>query len=149
MREYDAVDWSKVQTAYGSAKAIPELLTQLASDDHSVAINAAHELWCSLCHQHAYVSSAALPALPFILAVLDTANDTLTVEILDILLGFLVCVTDGVTHASWIDQLHVAVAKERARFVLLSSSQDENVASFAISLLDAIENSPTSRPEKA
>ncbi len=63
-------------------------LLDLASSDHDAAMKATHALWCGLCHQHAYISSAALPAYPFILEVLDSANDDLAVEILDILLGF-------------------------------------------------------------
>lgn len=88
-----AVDWSQYETAYGSAErnSVATKLSRLASHDHEDAMTAAHELWCGLCHQYAYISSAALPALPFILEVLDYANDELTLEILDILRGFAVC----------------------------------------------------------
>lgn len=149
MRDLNAIDWSNVRTAYGFAQAIPELLTQLAGKDQSVAMAAAHQLWCSLCHQHAYVSSAALPALPFLLIVLDTADDALAAEIMDILLGFVVCDTDGETHAPWIDELHVAVAKERPRFVSMLSAQDECIASIAASLLEVLDHSPAFQRAKA
>jgi hypothetical protein len=91
------VDWSKYETAYGSASgtnewgSVGEQLLNLASQDDEKAMKATHHLWCGLCHQHAFVSSAALPALPFILEVLDSANESLALEILDILLGFAAC----------------------------------------------------------
>ncbi|MDQ5936624.1 MAG: hypothetical protein QG574_3960 [Cyanobacteriota bacterium erpe_2018_sw_21hr_WHONDRS-SW48-000092_B_bin.40] len=91
------VDWSKYETAYGAASgtndwgSVGEQLLNLASQDDEKAMKAAHHLWCGLCHQHAFISSAALPALPFILEVLDNANETIALEILDILLGFAAC----------------------------------------------------------
>lgn len=98
----DEIPWANYQTAYGSAAGdhvfggerwgnIGEQLRALASPDRATAMAASHHLWCCLCHQHAYVSSAAEPALPFILAVLDHADDELAIEIDDILRGFATC----------------------------------------------------------
>jgi len=56
-----------------------------------VALAASHELWARLCHQHVYVAPAAVPALPFLLEVLEHAAEDLAVELLDILLGFALC----------------------------------------------------------
>lgn len=83
----EAIDWSRYETAYGPAVRVPGQLWLLAKGDHKEAMAASHELWCELCHQHAYVSSAALPALPFLLEVMDGAGEQLAVEILDLLLG--------------------------------------------------------------
>lgn len=93
------IDWSKYETVYGVADNVPDYLIDLAADDETIAIDASYELWCGLCHQHAYVSSAAVPAYPFILEILhkcDTNPDTtlaakLRTELLDIMAGFANC----------------------------------------------------------
>jgi len=79
-----AVDWTQFETAYGMATKIPEQLIRLVSEEHDIAMQATHELWCGLCHQHAYVSSSALPAYDFLLDVLKYADDKLALELLDI-----------------------------------------------------------------
>ena len=85
------IDWLQYQTAYGPAEATPGLLYTLASDDLNAALSASHDLWCSLCHQHAYLSSAALPSYPILFQILQQAKDELKIEILDILYGFTKC----------------------------------------------------------
>jgi len=136
--DLESIDWAVFKTAYGTATFVPKLIVQLAGNNHEIAMGASHELWCALCHQHAYVSSAALPSLPFILKVLDGANDALSVEILDILLGFAVCETDGTENAPWLEQLRAEVTREHRRFRALSSSQNETVAYFAVAILEKI-----------
>src|SRR4051794_22817082 len=83
-----AVDWTAFRTAYGRADDVPGQLIRLASPDKSTALQASHELWCGLCHQHVQVGTAALPALPFLLEAIRGADDALAYEILDIILGF-------------------------------------------------------------
>jgi hypothetical protein len=83
-----AVTWADFRTAYGPAVNVADQLRQLAGPDEKAALHASHELWCGRRHQHVQVGSAALPALPFLLEVLDSANRQLSVELLDILLGF-------------------------------------------------------------
>ncbi|WP_131818104.1 hypothetical protein [Planctopirus hydrillae] len=133
-RRLDDIDWAHFQTAYGRADDVPAELLRLASSDHCTAMEATHKLWCGLCHQHAYVSSAALPALPFILEVLDSANDELTVEILDILTGFAICSTLGPKGASpneWERNLRDKLRNELPRFTVLTSHGNEEIAGFA------------------
>lgn len=139
-----AIDWSEYKTAYGPADkpdSVASQLSLLAGSDHKTAMGAAHDLWCGLCHQHAYVSSAALPALPFILEVLDQANDDLSAEILDILLGFAVCSVDPVPVPQDFDYLHNSGGirkKLRQHFQvfdnLLKSSVDEIKAVPGVSM---------------
>ena len=81
-------DWASYHTAYGRADKVAAQLLNLASPEKEKAMNATHDLWCGLCHQHVQIGSAALPAMPFILEVLDIASEALSVEILDLLLGF-------------------------------------------------------------
>jgi hypothetical protein len=83
----EAIDWCRFDTAYGPAAEVPALLRRLA-DVHSIrALRACDRLDWSLCHQHVQVGSAALPALPFLLEVLDSAEPPLLAAILDLLLG--------------------------------------------------------------
>ena len=66
-----AVKWQDYETAYGNAAVVERQLRNLVSSDHDTAMTATHDLWCGLCHQHAYVSSAALPACPLLLEVFN------------------------------------------------------------------------------
>lgn len=133
-RRLEEINWLNFQTAYGRADNISAELLRLASSDHSTAMKATHELWCGLCHQHAYISSAALPAVPFILDVLDSASDELTIEILDILAGFAICSTLGPKGASpieWERNLRVELRMELPRFTVLMNHCNEEIAGFA------------------
>ncbi len=47
----------------------------------------------------------------------SAANDALTVEILDILLGFVVCETDGMEQPPWIEQLLAEVLENNDDFL--------------------------------
>ena len=133
-KRVNEVDWSKYQTAYGRADDVPGELLRLASTDHSIAMSSTHKLWCGLCHQHAYISDAALPALPFILEVLDNANDKLAVELLDILTGFAICSTLGPKESSpnqWERLLRGRLRDELPRFIALTTHANEEIAGFA------------------
>ena len=90
-RRVKAIQWELYKAAYGSARRIPSQLILLRSPNQKKAIDAAGELWASLCHQQAFISSAALPALPFLAENLEHACETLAAEILDIFYGFALC----------------------------------------------------------
>jgi hypothetical protein len=141
----DAIPWADFGTAYGPAEKVPDQLRRLAGPDRKVALDASHELWCGLCHQHVQVGSAALPALPFLLEVLDAADRELTVELLDILLGFAIGTNRQRVVAfqrsrgrsqvepeqRWVTDLRAALVAESPRFQRLMSAQDQEVADFA------------------
>jgi hypothetical protein len=136
------IDWRLVETAYGSARNIPALLACLAGDDHAAAMAASHDLWCALCHQHAYVSSAALPALPALLFALDRANEELAVEILDILTGFAVCTSLIAKNEAWMNALRARLQEELSRFLVLAKSKNELIAEFASGIADNLRFPP-------
>jgi hypothetical protein len=129
----EVIDWRNYGTAYGPAVKVPAQLMQLASGEHKAAMAASHDLWCGLCHQHAYVSSAALPALPFLLETLDHADEPLTVEILDILLGFAVCTGPQLVKNAhmWAAQLREELRRETPRVQILSLHPNEEIADFS------------------
>jgi hypothetical protein len=140
-----AIAWGDYHTAYGRAVKVPDQLRRLAGRNRKVALDAAHELWCGLCHQHVQVGTAALPALPFLLEVLDAADRDVTVDLLDILLGFCIGVnrqravdfqrslghTAVAPEESWVTELRAALVAELPRFRRLAASPDEDVADFA------------------
>jgi hypothetical protein len=141
----NAVDWPAYATAYGSANDVPSLLLALASSDHKAAMVASHKLWCGLCHQHAYLSSAALPAYPFILEVLRSANEQLTVEILDIFTGFAFRSTlgpDGPSPNEWGRELREKLRDQLPLFRSLSKHSNDDIAQFAGSIVANLSEFP-------
>ena len=138
----DEIDWQAYSTAYGRADKVPDQLKRLASDDFATAMSASHDLWCGLCHQHAYVSSAALPAYPFLLEVLDSANEQLTVEILDILAGFAKCSALGLGDVpsphQWVQHLRDKLLEQLPLFKELTQHTNEEIAGFAERIVEDI-----------
>lgn len=145
------IDWAPYRTAYGSASkrlvfvrkdgrgpednwgSVADQLVRLASRDPAEAQTASHQLWCSLCHQHAYVSSAARPAFPFLLEVLDSACESLQVEILDIVVGIASCCLTGRLDpdGEWAKELEVDIRSAVPRFRALAAHPNEEIADWA------------------
>jgi hypothetical protein len=140
-----AIEWAKFGTAYGPAVTVPDQLRRLAGSDQKAALDACHELCSGLCHQHISVGSAAFPALPFLLEVLDSADSRLSVELLDILLGFAIGTNfrqvrrflkwagDRVTKEEirWVSDLRAALVAELPRLRRLALAENEKIARFA------------------
>ncbi len=103
-----AVDWPRFRTLYGAADEVPELIAGLHSPDEAMALRAAGDLSAGLCHRHAQIASAALPAFPFIVERLPSAGEKVTAEILNMLVGFAIS-TDPVRMR----QFASAVGKRR------------------------------------
>ena len=145
----DEIDWSQYETAYGNAAqdiphfqvgktpSVPSSLWALFSGDRERAIRAASDLWAGLCHQHAYISSAALPACDFLILGLQEADDKLKVELLDIFLGFAVC-TGRSAETDWERQLRDKLTSHLPVFAGLVSSENEDIAYFAGSIVDSL-----------
>lgn len=153
------IDWTLYETAYGNAgkdipdyvnskKAIPQiesLLIQLFSDNHEEAMKATHYLWCSLCHQYSFISSAALPAFDFLMYGLKNLDNKLKVELLDIFLGFVVTISKKESINTWQGQLRQKVINEREYFEVLSKNADEDIAYFAQEIVKEIRTIPCGR----
>ncbi len=151
-----AIDWSQYTTAYGNAAQnhtyvvplpdnrgympnIAQSLKDLFSDNQPLALQASHDLWCDLCHQHAFISSAALPAYDILyygLQILDTA---LKVEILDIFYGFAVCTAHDAHSNSWQAQLRTKLKNNFDTFVQLTTHPHEDIAAFAEDIVSALQ----------
>jgi hypothetical protein len=146
------IDWTAYHTAYGRADRVADQLSLLASPDRAKALQATHDLWCGLCHQHVQVATAALPALPFILEVLDGADQELTVEILDILLGFALgtnrqrsvafqkaCGRDvPLPEPEWVAGLRLRLLAQAPRWRKLAEDANEDIADFARRILEEL-----------
>ena len=90
-----------------------------------------------LCHQHAYVSSAALPAYDFLMLALREMDDELKVELLDIFLGFAAC-TGRSAETDWERQLRDKLTSHLPVFAGLVSSENEDIAYFAGSIVESL-----------
>ena len=138
----DSVDWSQYETAYGNAAqdiphfqcgqtpSVSRSLGELFSGDRERAMRAASDLWAGLCHQHAYISSAALPACDFLMIALRELDDGLKVELLDIFLGFAVC-TGRSAETDWERQLRDKLTSHLPVFAGLVSSENEDISYFS------------------
>ncbi len=147
----DEIDWSQYETAYGNAAqdiphfqvgktpGVPSSLWALFSGDRERAMAAASDLWAGLCHQHAYVSSAALPAYDFLMIALKELDDDLKVELLDIFQGFAVCTERFSSDALWPRQLREKLKADRPIFAALAESENEDIAYFTESILQSLD----------
>ena len=150
--EIAKIDWRNYDTAYGNAAEdiphhvqageqrgytpkIAQSLLDLFSGDKEAALQATHDLWCGLCHQHAFVSSASLPAYDILFYGLQNLNDDLTVELLDIFMGFAICICKGTPDCMWQGQLRAKLEKDKPFFHKLTSHNNEDIAVFSESIV--------------
>ena len=142
--QVDKVDWTKYSSAYGVAtKTIPYYLKNLFCVDNEIAMRATHQLWCSLCHQQAYISTAALPAYDILKLGLETLNDQLKLELLDIFKGFAVCIFLNSPESKledWEVELKQKLTVDIEVFSAYKQSSNEDIAYFATTIVGYIEN---------
>jgi hypothetical protein len=153
-RRLAQVDWSQFHTAYGVATDVPGQLRRLRSADQKEALAASHDLWSGLCHQHVQIGSAALPALPFLLEVFETAGDQLKVEILDILLGLAITSSPvridefakaigAIGHADaarlpWVADVRSTLVRELPVIVPLRTHANPDIAEFSRRIVEEL-----------
>lgn len=137
-----AIPWADYKGSCGSSPLeVPDPLIRLAGADHARSLIASAELWNLLCHQ-ANVASVAVPALPFLLEVLDRAPDELAVEIMDMLYIFAAYTAAWRKEPlpggepAWVSELRTRVAAERPRFRQLAKHPNVDIAEFAQMILD-------------
>lgn len=143
-RDADQINWSQYCTAYGDAEEVPNLLVKLASADEEIAKGAAHDLWCGLCHQHAYISSAALPSYPIMFDILQVSDERLTVEILDIMLGLARCSAPKIEpqgNLDWVIALRKKMINDRSFYFSLINSENVDIREFSASIIEELDAS--------
>jgi hypothetical protein len=144
--EIDKISWQGFGTAYGNTRnTIPYYLKNLFCSDLEVAKGAAHQLWCSLCHQHAFISSAALPSYDILKTGLLVLHDDLKFEILDIFVGFAFCmsqeyITKPNELVDWEKELQQKLINDRRLFNELSIHNDEDISRLAQELCSQLDN---------
>ncbi|WP_316786817.1 hypothetical protein [Pedobacter frigiditerrae] len=143
-KQIDNINWSTFETAYGNAeKTTPFYLKNLFCKDMEIAMDATHQLWCSLCHQHAFISSASLPSYDILKIGLLELDDLLKVELLDIFQGFAYCSSPTFSNAlrePWELQLREKLANDKQLFEDFTKHKDEVIVCFAERIIDALTN---------
>jgi hypothetical protein len=149
----DNINWSDFDTAYGNAeKTIPFYLKNLFCSDAKISMDATHQLWCSLCHQHAYISTASLPSYDILRIGLLELNDKLKIELLDIFQGFAECTSDkyfiaiSQTPKPWEKELREKLINDTTIFKELITSTNEGVSDFACALFSSLTNREYNKP---
>lgn len=153
IKQITAIDWMQYETAYGCAgdrmrfpfsdgttyHTVGESLCALFSGDEKSAMRATHELWCGLCHQHAYLSSAALPAYEFLLRGLLELSDKLKVELLDIFTGFAYCSGGELNPERFQYKIREKLMRDIEIFRFFVSSDNEDIAGFASMIVEELD----------
>jgi hypothetical protein len=134
-REINTIDWMTFDTAYENPQTVPVDLKLLLFGDEDQAIHAIDRLSASLCHQHAYLSSAAEPALPFLIEAVQRSDERMKVHILDILLGFVSCHDPELPFTNRILE---GISAERPILEILRNSEREDLAEFAEMVCEAL-----------
>ena len=134
----DKIKWADFETAYGNAKnTIPFYLKNLFCVDKEIAMDATHQLWCSLCHQHAFISPASLPAYPILKIALLKLDDRIKIEILDIFQGFSDCTSAAYFSNTkqppekWELELRQKLILDINIFGELTADKNEDISRFA------------------
>ena len=144
LKQIDDIDWGNFETAYGTAeKTIPPYLKNIYCEDAKIALEATHQLWCSLCHQHAYISSASLPAYEIIKNRLIECNQELKIELLDIILGFATCSnhkTEVMQYQKLISKMKIKILKDKMIFEEYTKNENKEIKEFAELIIEQIEN---------
>jgi hypothetical protein len=143
----DNINWADFETAYGNAeKTIPFYLKNLFCSDTEIAMDATHQLWCSLCHQHAYISTAALPSYDILKIGLLQLDDKLKIELLDIFQGFSECTNDRyftsmkIKISDWEAEIKQKLFSDINLFEKLTKHSNEEISGFATNIVDSLTN---------
>lgn len=84
------------------------------------------------------MSSAALPAYDVLFYGLQNLDDELKVEILDIIMGFSICLSKDLPQNSWQGQLRAKMERDRTYFQTLISHANEDIAGFAQNIVEEL-----------
>ncbi|MBZ9751611.1 hypothetical protein K7W42_12115 [Deinococcus sp. HMF7604] len=136
--QLDAINWRLYETAYGSAEAVPDQLFDLLTGSSEVQLAAAHQLWCALCHQHAYLSSAAAAALPFLLRAIQGPEAAVREAVLNILSGFAYHSVPPRTgeQPSWVTEIRRVLLQCQSEFEIIAQQETGESQEWASQILE-------------
>lgn len=93
-QEIDAINWGKLEHAYGEADDIPQSLKDLISRDNQEKAAAALSSFFANIYHQGTIYSATSYAVPFLIVALDTCFDDLKNDVLELL----VCIANGMSY---------------------------------------------------
>lgn len=141
------INWVDYETAYGNAElTIPFYLKNLFCSDTEIALDATHQLWCSLCHQHAYISTASLPAYDILKIALLELDNKMKIEILDIFQGFAICTSNVYLNSlkenpeKWQLEIRQKLNADIKLFEELRTNSDELISDFSNFIYENLKN---------
>ena len=140
------INWIEFGTAYGNAEnTVPIYLKNIFCADESVALLAAHQLWCSICHQGVNMADAALPSYEILKIGLVKLSEKLKIEVLDMFTGFALCtskeyVTSRNELLGWEKQVQQKLIGDRDLFNSLIGNSNENISACAKLLCQYLDN---------
>ena len=134
----EKIDWQSLNTAYGNANKISGYLKDLVLEDENIQLEVCHKLWCALCHQHAYVSSASEVAFPILISIFSKVSELVQIEMMDIFLGFTICTAPPHPDAmgDFQKRLRLLIIEQTEWFNTLSQHSNEEIASFSEGVLE-------------
>ena len=147
----NAVDWSRFLTVYGVATTVPEQIERLHSSDEEIALSGTADLRAGLCRQHVQIASAALPAFPFIVEMLPSSSDRVTVGILELLVSFAITTNrvrmgrfatavgkKAMPPPEWVEELRNALRMALPRIAVYVRHENPTISDFAQMFVDEI-----------
>ena len=143
----DNINWVDYETAYGNAEmTIPFYLKNLFCSDNGIALEATHQLWCSLCHQHAFISTASLPAYDILKIALLELDNKMKIEILDIFQGFAICTNNEYLNSlkenpeKWQLEIRQKLNADIKIFEEFRTNPDELISDFSNFIYENLKN---------
>lgn len=140
------IDWSQYYTAYGSARnTVPYYLKNIFCSDKSIALDATHQLWCSICHQGVNMAAAALPSYEILKIALLELDDDLKVEILDMFAGFALCMSKEYIASpnelcGWEKVVQQKLVRDRGIFDSFVINSNQDISDCAKILCEYLDN---------
>ena len=133
------IDWTRLETAYGPANAVPSLILEFLYSGEQRAAKAGYELQDHLCHQYTRVSSATEPAAPFIMPALTRPEPLVLESALDLLRGF-AWGTEPIRNdlRPWHRELRALVLQQLPRVRELTRHEAEEVRDTAELFLEEV-----------
>ena len=147
--EIKSINWKDYTTISKNSLEIPELLMALFLTDKVKVQKAIDRLWESLCHQHSFITSPALPSYKFLRYALLNLENEIKVDILDIFLGFTRCLKKshfeslGRDPFWWELSLQKLINEDKKIFESFVLNENEDISCFSTLILNALDNNET------
>ncbi|MDO7886555.1 hypothetical protein [Hymenobacter cheonanensis] len=146
IEELSKVNWSQFHTAYGNAEnSVPYYLKNIFCANEDVALEATHQLWCSICHQGVNMADAALPSYEILKTSLVKLSDKIRAEVLDIFAAFALCTSKEYFTVpnelvEWEKEIQQKLLRDKSLFRSFEQVNNEYIANTAKLICSYLEN---------